>query len=287
MKDTRTYKKLKDGSIHADVYYQGSQSPVIIYLHSGGLIFGSRNGLPKEQIAFYRNAGFSVVNIDYRLAPETKLHHIIEDVRDAFLWVKTEASQFYDFDTENISLIGSSAGGYLSLLLGTIEIKPRSIISFYGYGDILGDWCSLPSEFYCQRPMITQKDAYRSVSHFEISDGPLERFIYYLYCRQTGQWVYEVTGLHAAVDYDKLIPFNPINNITSEFPPTLFLHGDKDTDVPYEQSVMMYNKLLDLGVRTDLITIKDGDHVFDKYFNTPTVRDAFDKVITFLKSNLK
>jgi hypothetical protein len=33
-------------------------------------------------------AGFAVVSIDYRLAPETKLAAILEDVQDACKWVR-------------------------------------------------------------------------------------------------------------------------------------------------------------------------------------------------------
>lgn len=127
----------------------------------------------------------------------------------------------------------------------------RAIVSFYGYGDILGQWYAEPSEFYCQRPTIHPTDAYKFIGRSEISDGPWSRFNFYLF-----------------------------------YPPTLFLHGDKDTDVPYEQSILMYEKLENIGVNTELITIYDGDHVFDKNFNDPKVQNAFKRVIEFLQRYL-
>ena len=36
-------------------------------------------------------AGFAILSIDYRLAPETKLPEIFNDVRDAFRWAREDA----------------------------------------------------------------------------------------------------------------------------------------------------------------------------------------------------
>ncbi len=89
MKSTYVYKRTEGGcDLRADVFDSVSNAPVIVYLHSGGLIFGTRDWLPAEQIEYWRSAGFSVVNLDYRLAPETKLADIVEDVRDGIRWVK-------------------------------------------------------------------------------------------------------------------------------------------------------------------------------------------------------
>ena len=40
----------------------------------------------------------------------------------------------------------------------------------------------------------------------------------------------------------------------------MLIHGDADTDVPYEQSVMMAKELQEHGVPHELITIKNGNH---------------------------
>lgn len=286
MKDTRIYKKTKYCAASVDIYDIGNNSPVLIYIHGGGLILGSRSWLRPEQIEYYNDAGFSVVSIDYRLAPETKLEFIVEDVRDAIDWVRTTATQWYGFDPNRFALVGSSAGAYLSLLMGTMDVKPAAIVSFYGYGDILGEWYAKPSDFYCQKPLVTESKGSLLVSNLEITDGPWERFHYYLYCRQHGAWVNKVTGYDRIYDLDQLRKYNPIDHVSGEYPPTLFLHGDKDTDVPYEQSVMMYNKLKEMGVQTGLITIQDGDHGFDQYFGQSQVRQAFEKVIHFLHANM-
>jgi len=280
------YKKTKQSSIYADIYYHGRQTPVIMYIHSGALIFGTRKWLPMEQVEIYRNAGFSVISIDYRLAPETKIEWIVEDIQDAISWVRNAASELYDFNTNKLALVGCSAGAYLSLLSGTMAYKPDAIVSFYGYGDILGDWYSEPSEFYCKRPIVNLEEAKQHLGDYEVSEGSWDRFNYYLWCRQHGTWVKAVTGMDWDLDMELLRKYNPINNISENFPPTLFLHGDKDTDVPYEQSIMMYESLRKIGIQTDLVTINGADHVFDQNINDPQVKSAFRRITDFLNKHL-
>ncbi|WP_410769494.1 alpha/beta hydrolase fold domain-containing protein [Fontibacillus sp. BL9] len=284
--ETKVYKRTEQSSIYADIYYHGSQTPVIIYIHSGALIFGTRKWLPIEQVEIFKNAGFSIISIDYRLAPETNFQLIIEDVEDALNWVRSTASKMYDFNTDKIALIGSSAGAYLSLVSGTMEYRPNAIVSFYGYGDILGKWYSEPSEFYCKRPIVNLVEAEKYLSDSEVSEGSWERFNYYLWCRQHGTWVEKVTGFDRDIDSELLRKYNPIDNISKYFPPTLFLHGDKDTDVPYEQSLIMYEELRKVGIETDLITVNGADHVFDQNINDVQVRIAFEKTVGFLKKHL-
>jgi acetyl esterase/lipase len=287
MKDTRVYKQTKNCSISADIYYQGADSPVIIYIHGGALIFGTKTMLPLEQIDYFTRAGFSLVNIDYRLAPETEFEFIIEDIRDAIEWVRTKSIEWYDYDINKIAVMGSSAGGYLSLLTGTMDIKPKAIVSFYGYGDILGDWYAQPSEFYCKKPMITRSKALESIGNKELTNGvEEERFDFYLYCRQQGVWVQEVTRIDPDKDRYQLMKYNPINHITEDYPPTLLVHGDQDTDVPYEQSVIMHEKLQETGGYSKLITIEGADHVFDHHFSDPAVQRAFKNVVDILRTHL-
>lgn len=287
MKDTRVYKQTDHCSISADIYDQGPGSPVIIYIHGGALIFGTRTWLSLEQIEYFTRSGFSIVNIDYRLAPETDFVSIIEDIRDAVEWVRTMAVKWYDFDVHKMAVMGSSAGGFLSLLTGTMEIKPNAIVSLYGYGDILGDWFAQPSEYYCKRPIVSRTKALESVGDKEVTNGVWERFDFYLYCRQQGVWVQEVTGLDRNNDSDELKKYNPIDNISEDYPPTLLLHGDRDTDVPYEQSVLMHEKLNEKGIYSKLITIEGADHVFDQHFNDPMVQNAFKEIVDFLNLRLK
>lgn len=59
-----------------------------MWIHGGALIFGSRATIPADENDLFLRAGYITVSIDYRLAPETKLPAILEDVEDAYRWVR-------------------------------------------------------------------------------------------------------------------------------------------------------------------------------------------------------
>jgi dipeptidyl aminopeptidase/acylaminoacyl peptidase len=98
-------------------------------------------------------------------------------------------------------------------------------------------------------------------------------------------WPKAVSGWDPKVEAKKFVPFEPVRNVTPEFPPTLLIHGDKDTDVPYEESVMMAAELKKNKVEHRLITIPGGEHGLgggDKKLIDEAYRDA----IEFIKKHL-
>ncbi|WP_053366405.1 alpha/beta hydrolase [Bacillus sp. FJAT-27245] len=286
MKTTVVYKTADNLDIKGDFYpVESKMAPVIMYIHGGGLIWGSREDMKEEQIKLYNDAGFAVFTIDYRLAPEAKLPEIKQDVEDAMRWLTSEGAAQFGIDPEKIIVSGGSAGGYLSLLSGTFETKPKAIVSFYGYGDITGSWALEPSPYFQAmarvpkelRAMLVKKDA--------ISVGPItERYGIYLYGRQSGEWIGDVSGVDTLFEKNQLRKWSPFWNVDADYPPTMLLHGTKDDDVPYEESERMSRKLTEAGVRNKLITIRGGAHQFDEKMDDPVVKDAFAEIISFLKS---
>jgi acetyl esterase/lipase len=288
IRETIIYKSENSFNLKADFYGSGEeQAPVIFYIHGGGLIWGSRKDISEEMIQLYTDNGFSIFSIDYRLAPETKLAEMLKDVEDALIWLKTEGANRFSIDPNKIAAVGGSAGGFLALHTGTFKNKPNAIVSFYGYGDISSNWATNPSAFYRQKEIISRELAMSLLSDIPISEGPVEkRYLIYLYARQQGMWVKEITGVNPSFDREAIINMCPIHLVDENFSPTLFLHGTADTDVPYEQSVFMRAALLKKGVTTRLVTIPNGEHVFEKNYSDPTVQDSLRQVIEFLKVSL-
>ena len=288
---THTYRyKIADGcEIRADVHRAADDvvRPAIVWIHGGALIMGHRGNLWDGERDLYVNAGYAVVSIDYRLAPEVKLDAIIEDLRDAFAWVRAKSVRLH-VDPDRIAAIGHSGGGYLAQMAGfCVNPRPQAVVSFYGYGDIAGAWYSKPDPFYCQSPAVSREEAYAAVGRQVPSgaEGPHHRDRFYLYCRQQGLWPKEVTGYDPDTEPRAFDRFCPIRNVTPGYPPTMLLHGTHDTDVPYQLSVDMAGELARVGVAHEFITISGGGHGFAGA-EAPQVAAAFDRVPAFLKQHL-
>jgi acetyl esterase/lipase len=291
-KTSYTYKTVSGCPIQADVYRPNDRliRPAILWIHGGALIFGRRDNIRPRHLERYLEAGFAVVSIDYRLAPETKLIDILQDVRDAYNWIRAKGPEEFHINPDRIAVVGHSAGGYLTLTSGyRLQPRPRALVSFYGYGDITGSWYSQPDPFYLKEPAVSKEKAFEVVGRKAVSEPSDEdqRWHFYLYCRQQGLWPKEVAGHDPASEPRAFDPFCPARNVTKDYPPTLLLHGDKDTDVPFEQSEQMAGELKRYGVEYEFIRIPEGPHGFDSRFDDPQVAHAFDRVIDFLTAHLK
>src|SRR5437870_12860056 len=166
-KKTYTYKTVGDLVIQADVYRPDDDvvRPAIFWIHGGALIMGQRRNLRAEQLNRYLDAGFAVVSIDYRLAPENKLPEILEDIQDAWRWVRAEGPKLFRIDPDRIAVVGHSAGGYLTLAAGYLfRPRPRALVSFYGYGDITSDWYSKPDPYYVKQPHVSREQGWEALS---------------------------------------------------------------------------------------------------------------------------
>jgi acetyl esterase/lipase len=322
--ETYVYKRVGSLEIKADVYRPSDDKtrPAIMFIHGGALISGSRDSpIWVKSFGRYLKAGYAVVSIDYRLAPETKLAGIIEDVEDAYLWMRGEGPELFNIDPNNIAVMGGSAGGYLTLTAGfRLKPSPKALVSFYGYGDVTGDWYSMPTPFYLEKPHVLKETAFEFVQGKPIANTDSltkseqqGRGRFYLYCRQQGLWPNEVAGHDPAKEHDWFSDYEARKNVTRNYPPTMLLHGEKDTDVPFEQSVLMAEELERNNVEYEFISQPHWVHGFDfldnpevqeelmkdmgpderkEYKNNlpkpndPAIKDAHERVLKFLEKHL-
>ena len=243
---THTYKPVDSLSIKADVYRPQDDRirPAVVWIHGGALIMGNRSNLDGRVKKHMLDAGYVLVSLDYRLAPETQLPEVIHDIEDAFVWIRRDGPRLFKIDPTRIAVAGGSAGGYLTLTAGfRVRPRPTVLLSLWGYGDLVGDWYSKPSPHpRHHQSNLTREEAYRQVSGQPISDSRDRKGdggAFYQYCRQTGTWPNAVAGWDPIKEPERFHPFMPVKNVTAEYPPTVLIHGTSDTDVPFEQSAIM------------------------------------------------
>jgi acetyl esterase/lipase len=211
-----------------------------------------------------------VVSIDYRLAPETKLPAILEDVEDAYRWVREKGPGLFQCDPERLAVVGQSGGAYLALMSGArLHPSPKVVVSFYGYGDIAGPWLSQPAVYWASdpsQPQVTKEAALQAISRNEISEADVEpRVNFYIYCRQNGLWPKQVAGFDPLKEREKLIAYSPDRLVKPGYPPTLLLHGDRDTDVPFQLSEQMAAALQQQHIEHSLYRMRGFNHLFDVF----------------------
>lgn len=290
-KTTHVYKRVGDLKIEADVYRHDDEAirPVLVWLHGGALIMGHRRDVPKQLETLCRQSGLVLVSLDYRLAPETQLAEIIEDLQAGLGWIRQEGPERFHADPSRMVVAGASAGGYLALMSGIGPEPPVAIVSYWGFGDVDGEWTTTPNASYSRGKLISKEAAWAGVSGAPVTSSDKQtgvgRSTFFVYLKQTGRWVQAVSGFDPNRDREKLTPFCPIRNLTKSYPPTLFLHGSNDHDVPVEQSESMNQALKELGVGHELIRIEGGGHGLwggDR----DLIEQAFARSVAFIQEQL-
>ena len=198
-RETFTYKTVGNCPIKADVYNASPEErrPLAVWIHGGALIMGDRRGIDRTLLGELIKAGYVVVSIDYRLAPDDEAGGDSRGREGRFRLGPREGPKHFGARTDRIVVLGGSAGGYLTLTSGyLIEPRPAALVSFWGYGDIAGPWYSRPDAFYRRQPLVTEAEARAAVGTTEVAEPPPrnQRGRFYLYCRQNGLWPKEVAA---------------------------------------------------------------------------------------------
>ena len=293
VKTTITYREVDGHKIMADIYRPQGEStrPVIVWIHGGALIMGGREGIPAQISALAEAKGYAMISIDYRLAPETKLPEIISDIEAAFRWIAGEGAKQFHLNPDKIVVAGGSAGGYLTLVTGyRVQPRPKALVSLYGYGELIGDWYSTPSPHPRHNPKkISAEEAVSQTDGTVVSNARERKGnggLIYMHYRQNGLWPQEVSGFDRDTIAGKIARYEPVRNVTGDYPPTLLIHGNKDTDVPYEQSTMMASQFKQHGVSYILKTIENGEHGFGGG-NAQQIDEAYKEMREFIVRHLE
>jgi acetyl esterase/lipase len=212
-------------------------TPTVIFIHGGGWVLNTKEGSMLRALP-YIAMGYSVVNVEYRLANVSLAPAAVEDCRCALRWVVAHAKE-YNFDPDRLIVAGESAGGHLALTTGIIpasvgfdrscfgvaEPRVAAIVNFFGITDIA-----------------------------DLLEGPNKKPF-------PESWPYAVQWLGNQPNRAELAKaVSPLTYVRAGLPPTISIHGDADNLVPYAHSVRLRDALQKAGVPNELVTIPRGGH---------------------------
>lgn len=258
------YKTVDEKSLKVDIYYPLDKSkekyPLVYFCHGGGWISGFRN--QPNNISWCRylaSRGFIASSIDYRYGYKNTIKDILSDYNDGLEFIKLKSNKL-KIDTENIILMGLSAGGHLALLYSSfntsIDDKRRmkgikSVVAYYPPSD-LKDLFNKNS-----KSLFTRFAASRTLKGTPVTE----------------EEVYE--------------NYSPINWISEKMIPTLVVHGKLDRVVPFDSSIKLIKKLKALNVQSSFLVHNKGFHSFDTILKDYTTISIIKKTIRFIKASIK
>lgn len=228
------YIKRDTGGLLLDLYLPtqtpAQPLPVVLWIHGGGWKAGSKENCP---LTWLVPEGYAVVSLGYRLSWMARWPAQLDDARAAVQWLRTNA-QKYGLDPRRIVVSGGSSGGNLAGILGTktppVGEQPSSrvagVIDFYGASDLL----TLPNN--------------RPGPGIDLSQANGTRLL----------------GFIPHQDPERASDVSVLRHVSKDDPPFLILHGDKDDQVPLDQSERLHARLKEAGVASELVILPGAGH---------------------------
>jgi len=234
--------------------------PFVVFIHGGGWLVNDKYadiGYMGNTVSALINNNIAVASIDYRFASQAQFPALIQDCNQALTFLCNNAEK-YHLDKNRIAIMGFSAGGHLASLQGLSNnnkvasffngnhaqvFNIKAVVDYYG-----------PSEL----TSLGSSEDPKAPEAILLGASPIAR-----------------------PDLAKIA--SPVTYVDKNDPPFLIFHGEKDNLVNNRQSKLLSGWLTSVGVKNELIIVKDAPH-FGKMYD---IEEFKTKVISFLKEALR
>jgi acetyl esterase/lipase len=231
--------------------------PGIVLIHGGGFSGGARDSYLPMAVRLAQN-GYVAATVSYRLTPIVQFPLPLHDVKAAVRFLRAGAEKF-GVDPEHMAAIGVSAGATWSQFLAVTRGMP----GFEGNG--------------AHREQSSAVDC--AISFYGRSD--MRRA--YEGSRNAAEALPPLLGGDRMSALDAHFRASPINWVTPASAPVLAIHGTRDQNVPFEQSVWLVERMRSMGVESELETVAEAGHGF----KGADEERAFARTLDFLNRKLK
>lgn len=252
-----------DGYIYRPSNYNGTDTlPVIFNFHGGGMVLAycEQDGKYCQYIA--DEVGAAVINVDYPVAPEYKYPLPIISSFSFLKQVLADSSKFR-LNIDSVSVMGHSAGGYISAALAILAFKDKSI----HFNSMIVDYAVLRQDKNPEFRKAIDPNKAISVSRMQ----------------QYYHWYF---GTDADPSEWLASPCNAPGEI---FPPTFVIIAEYDSLAEEEDE--FYHNLLRAGVEVKKKVYLDTMHGFThdcfNEFNPKQSKIAWKDMADFLRTSIK
>jgi acetyl esterase/lipase len=233
------YAKYGMREMHVDLFKpkRKGKFPAVIIVHGGAWITGHYTMENPLAIALAK-LGYVAITVEHRLSNEKKYPAQIHDLKASVRWLRANAKRF-NIDEKRIGAVGGSSGGHLVALLGSTN----EMSNFEGDGG---------NEKYSSRVQsVVDIDGTATF----VDPGNIEKEI-------KGPWNTNttLTGFSYAENSTIWTEASPITHVNKKSSPTLFLNSSSFR--PFQQREEMSEKLIILGIESELIVVPDTPHPF-------------------------
>ena len=223
----------------------------VVFIVSGGWI-SAHEAIGPLLCRPFVDRGYTVFAVVHGSQPRFTVPEIIPDINRAVRFIRHHAGD-YGIDPDRIGITGASAGGHLSLMLGTDGAKGSPLAR-----DPVERESSRVQAVACFFPptdfLNYGKEGNKLVRAEDLGRQFRPAFDFREVDRQTGLAV-------SVVDPERLKEIarsiSPITHVSADDPPTLIVHGDADPLVPLQQSESFVARMKEAGVEAKLV-VKPG-----------------------------
>lgn len=250
---------------------ENANGAAIVFAVSGGWVSDHRSINPATYAEFLKR-GYTVFAVVHGSQPRYTIPECVADMNRAVRFIRAHAAD-YKIDPERIGVTGGSAGGHLSLMLGTAGDSGNEEAQ-----DPIDRVSSRVQAVGCLFPP-TDFLNYGTPGEIALGNGILKGFPapfdFNVYNPETKRFEL-ITDEAKRQEIGKQI--SPFYHATADDPPTLIIHGDADKLVPIQQAELIINKLKELGVPTELVRKEGAQHGGRQFTDSAQIiADWFDK----------
>ena len=245
--------------------------PAIVYYPGGGFTTAVHDKYIQMRMALAK-AGFVVAAVEYRTVPDV-YPALINDAKSAVRYLRAHAKQF-NIDPNRIGVIGDSAGGYVSQMMGTTNGEDEFDVG--DYTDFSSDVQAAVTIYGISNLMNIGEGYSDAIQKVHESPAVTEALLLY------GPAFAEFAGKDILSDPQKAMSASPLGHVKADMPPFLIMHGSADKLVSPVQSEQLYNALTKKGNKVDYIVVEGAGHG-DFYWYQPAI---INKVVSWFKENL-